>query len=407
MIGNGEILAMLRARPKQHALPGAFYSDPDIFARDIEAIFNQSWIAAGAVCELPEPGSFMTFTIGRSPVIVLRDNAGEIRAFFNSCRHRGSRVCDTRSGEAAALVCPYHSWTYSLEGKLLHAAHMPDDFDRSTHGLRPIAVAEVGGSLFVSLADNPPDIAEYARAVGPLLDPHGLARGKLAYEADMIVEGNWKLVMENSRECYHCRTQHPELMRTFLDVYDFRDPVQLPEIAAYWRQCEAIGLDPRPAEGPEFRATRLPFSDGNVSITMDGKPACARPLGEAGGSNPGSLRWVLYPSVFNHALADYAVMVRMLPLAPERSVITTKFYVDRDAVEGADYTLDRLTEVWMLTNEQDKNLIERNQAGVNSIGYVPGPYAPMVEAGVAKFVEWYAARMEAFLSGPALRIAAE
>jgi phenylpropionate dioxygenase-like ring-hydroxylating dioxygenase large terminal subunit len=384
---------MLLNRPPGHGLPGAFYTDPEIYALDLAAIFERQWIFVCASCELQKPGSFVTVTIARSPIVVLRDRDGLIRAFFNTCRHRGSRLCDAERGHAPALICPYHRWTYRLDGTLAHAKHMPPDFDVSAFPLLPVHVREVGGTVYVSLADNPPDFAPYAAALAAPLAPHRLETGKLAFEADLVEQGNWKMVMENSRECYHCATGHGELMRTFLDIYDFANPGEAAAIQAYWRKWEDAGYDARIAEGPHFRAARLPLTGSAQSITLDGRPAVSRPLGDAPPDAFGSLRWVHYPSTFNHCLNDYTVLVRMLPLGPEETLVTTKWLVDAEAVEGRDYDLDTLTKVWTITNDQDKALVERNQIGVRSRGYRPGPYSPSLEAGVLKFVDWYSDRM--------------
>ena len=177
---------MLMNRAPGYGLPGAFYTDPDIYALDLSAIFEREWIFVCATCEVPKPGSFVTVTIGRSPIIVLRDREGAIRAFFNTCRHRGSRLCDAERGHAPALICPYHRWTYRLDGTLAHAKHMPADFDVSAFPLLPVHVRTVGGTVYVSLADEPPDFAPYAAALSGPLAPHRLETAKLAFEADLI-----------------------------------------------------------------------------------------------------------------------------------------------------------------------------------------------------------------------------
>jgi phenylpropionate dioxygenase-like ring-hydroxylating dioxygenase large terminal subunit len=384
---------MLMQRAPGYGLPGTFYTDPDIYALDLSAIFEREWIFVCASCEIPKPGSFVTVTIGDSPIIVLRDRAGKVRAFFNTCRHRGSRLCDAERGHAPALICPYHRWTYRLDGTLAHAKHMPADFDVNAFPLLPVHVRTVGGTVYVSLADEPPDFAPYAAALSGPLAPHRLETAKLAFEVDLVEHGNWKMVMENSRECYHCATGHGELMRTFLDIYDFANPSEMEAIQAYWRKWEDAGHDTSIAEGPHYRATRLPLTGASQSITMDGKPAVSRPLGDAPPDAFGSLRWVHYPSTFNHCLNDYTALVRMLPLGPEKTLVTTKWLVDAEAVEGRDYDLDTLTKVWNVTNDQDKALVERNQIGVRSRGYRPGPYSPSLEAGVLKFVDWYCDRI--------------
>ena len=380
---------LLRSRRRGFSLPQQFYTDPAIFEADLEAIFHREWLFAAASCELREPGDFVTLTVGRSPLLVLRDQRGELRGFFNTCRHRGSRIVDAASGRLRSLVCPYHRWTYKLSGELAHTRHMPAEFDRNEFPLRPLHVREVGGTVYVNLGETAPDLSPYAEAMALQLAPHGLADAKVAFEVDLVERGNWKLAMENSRECYHCATGHRELMRSFLDIYDFTSPENAAAISAYWASWDAAGLPSGVAEGPDYRAARLPLTHGARSITPDGSLAVRRPLGHGPAETYGSLRWVHYPSTFNHALGDYAVLVRMLPLAPQQTLVTTKFLVHREAREGVDYDIDHLTQVWNVTNDEDRALVERNQAGVNSLGYRPGPYSPELEAGIIKFVDWY------------------
>jgi Rieske 2Fe-2S family protein len=390
---SADVRAMLARRRPGFGLPGAFYTDPDIYEMDLAVIFGREWIFAGAGCEIPRPGNFMTVTVGRSPIIILRDRGGALRAFHNTCRHRGFKLCEAARGATPALICPYHRWTYRLDGTLAHARYMPEDFRTEDFPLLPVHLREVGGTIYVCLADDPPDFAPYAAAMAAQLAPHGLAGAKLAHEDHLVEYGNWKMVMENSRECYHCATGHSELMLTFLDIYDFANPEQNAMIRDYWERWETAGFTARIAEGPHYRTVRLPFTGAAQSITMDGRPAVARPLGQSPTGAYGSLRWVHYPSTFNHCLNDYTVLVRMLPIGPEETLVTTKWLVDAAAVEGVDYTIENLTHVWKVTNEQDKALVERNQAGVRSAGYRPGPYSPALEAGVLKFVDWYCGRL--------------
>jgi phenylpropionate dioxygenase-like ring-hydroxylating dioxygenase large terminal subunit len=390
---SAAVRGMLADRRPGFGLPGAFYTDPAIYEMDLAVIFEREWIFVGASCEIPKPGNFMTVTIGRTPVIVLRDRGGSLRAFHNTCRHRGFKLCEASHGHAPALICPYHRWTYRLDGTLAHAKYMPDDFRPEDFPLLPLHLREVGGTIYVCLADNPPDFAPYEAAMAAQLAPHGLRNAKVAHEDHLVEHGNWKMVMENSRECYHCATGHSELMITFLDIYDFANPEQNAAIRDYWDKWEAAGFTAQVAEGPQYRAARLPFTGTAQSITMDGKPAVARPLGQSPAGAHGSLRWVHYPSTFNHCLNDYTVLVRMLPLGPEKTLVTTKWLVDAEAVEGVDYTIETLTHVWKVTNDQDKALVERNQAGVRSSGYRPGPYSPSLEAGVVKFVDWYCGKL--------------
>ena len=399
MSSHPDILHSLQNRQRGHSLPGRFYNDPAIFALDMEVIFHRRWLFAGCTAEVEAPGQYLTVSVGPSSIVVVRGQDDVLRAFFNTCRHRGFRICDQEHGQAKSLVCPYHRWTYRLDGTLAYASWMPEDFDRAQHSLKPVHVRTLAGAIYICLADDPPDFAPYAEALGPMLAPHQLDRARVAHKDHLIVEGNWKLMMENSRECYHCATEHRELMRTFLDIYDWTNPQDVAEIKAYIAQREAEGLPSQVAEGPDFRAGRLPFTNGAVSTTMDGKPAVSRLLGAAPHHDIGSLRWVHYPTVYNHALGDYAITVQMLPLDPLRTMVSTTWLVDRDAKEGEHYDLENLIKVWTVTNAQDADLVQRNQLGVNSLGYQPGPYSPALEAGVIKFVDWYCEQMSRHLGG--------
>jgi phenylpropionate dioxygenase-like ring-hydroxylating dioxygenase large terminal subunit len=392
-MSSDRVHSLVAQRRPGFGLPGIFYTDPDIYAMDLAVVFEREWIFVGASCEIPKPGNFMTVTIGRSPIIVLRDRQGGLRAFHNTCRHRGFKLCEASHGHTPALICPYHRWTYRLDGTLANAKYMPEDFKPEEFPLLPVHLRAVGGTIYVCLAAEAPDFAPYQEAMTAQLSPHGLENAKLAHEDNLIEYGNWKMVMENSRECYHCATGHSELMITFLDIYDFANPEQNALIRGYWDKWEAAGFVASVAEGPHYRAARLPFTGTAQSITMDGRPAVARPLGQSPADTYGSLRWVHYPSTFNHSLNDYTVLVRMLPIGPEETLVTTKWLVDADAVEGVDYTIENLTSVWKVTNDQDKALVERNQAGVRSSGYRPGPYSPALEAGVLKFVDWYCGKL--------------
>ena len=407
MSTHPDILQELQHRQRDHSLPGRFYNDPAIFELDMEAIFHRRWLFAGCTCEVEDAGQYLTVSIGPSSIVVVRGNDKVLRAFFNTCRHRGFRICDQEHGQAKSLVCPYHRWTYRLDGTLAYASYMPEDFDRSQHSLKPVHIRTLAGLIYICLADDPPDFAPYAEALAPMLAPHQLDRARVAHKDHLIVEGNWKLMMENSRECYHCATEHRELMRTFLDIYDWSNPQEVAEIKAYIDQREAEGLPSHVAEGMDFRAGRLPFTNGAVSTTMDGKPAVSLLLGAVPHHDIGSLRWVHYPTVYNHALGDYAITVQMLPIDAHRTMVSTTWLVDRDAKEGEHYDLQKLIEVWTVTNAQDGDLVQRNQLGVNSLGYQPGPYSPELEAGVIKFVEWYCEQMARHLGGArAVRIAA-
>ena len=209
------IKAALHARPPRHSLPQYLYNDDEVFAFDQKALFHRTWILIGLEVEFPAPGSYQSLKIGGAPIIVIRGKDGVLRGFHNTCRHRGAELCAQGSGKTARLVCPYHQWTYDLAGKLIFAGRMGADFDAASHGLAPIHVETLEGTVYVCLADAPPDFEPYRRAVGPMLAPHHFKDARIAHEATLVERANWKIVMENARECYHCAGRHPELAVTF------------------------------------------------------------------------------------------------------------------------------------------------------------------------------------------------
>lgn len=396
-ISHSRLRELLATRRKFFSLPQAFYTDRQVFDLDLEMIFHRRWIFAGAECEIPNAGDYFTLAIGATPIVVVRDHEGAIGAFFNTCRHRGSKICLTDKGTVKRLVCPYHQWTYDLTGRLVHTGRMHEGFDRDSYGLKPVNVRTAAGTIYICLAQSPPDFDVYGPLIEPYLAPHDLANARLAHETHAVVKGNWKLVMENSRECFHCPARHRELMQTFMHDYNFEEPGDDQAVSAFWERCSSLGLISEDKEGDDFRIVRLPLRKGAVSITMDGSSAVAQLLGTMPTNDAGSVRWVHFPSTFNHAFADYAVLVRMLPIGPQETSFSMKWLVHRDAEEGRDYDPAALLQVWSATNDQDKVLVERNQEGVNSLGYAPGPYSQHAEQGVIRFVEWYCATLERHL----------
>lgn len=401
MLDLHKIDALLAARKPHHTLPRALYNDPDVFAFDTEMVYAQSWILAGFACELPHPRSTLALTVAQSPIVLTRDRDGVLRGFFNSCRHRGAQVCPNGAAHRSRLVCPYHQWAYDLDGRLVSARAMGKTFERARHGLKPIHVEEVAGAIFVCLADTAPPFEAFRADLEPLLAPHRLTEAKVACETTLVEKGNWKLVMENARECYHCASGHPELSLTFPvqaaagDSYAAGgDPMQV-EFAA---RVAALGLPCGPNMGSWWHVERIPLSNGAHALTLDGLPAVSRMMVDTPDSAIGSLRWAIEPHSFCHSTVDTTVMFSAMPTAPNETVVTCKWLVHRDAVEGVDYDLDHLTNLWTVTNLQDRDLVENNQRGVNAIGYEPGPYCAQQEVYVMRFVDWYCETARALIA---------
>ncbi len=402
---HSSVLRQLKSRREGFSLAQPFYIDPDYFKLDMEMIWYRDWLFIGHDCEVPRAGNYFTAQIGDYPVVVVRGKDGAIRAFHNTCRHRGHRVCTSDRGASAKLVCPYHQWTYDLDGSLVFARQMGETFDKSEFGLKAVHCESVGGYVFVCLADEAPDFAPVRATIEPYLKPHRLWEAKVAHRSTIIEKGNWKLVWENNRECYHCAGNHPELCRTYPEaptatgVQGAKDD---PFIAAHWARCEAAGLPSEFRMDPtgQFRTARMPLIQEAESYTLSGKPAVRRPLSaDVPISHAGTMLLFHYPTTWNHILGDHAISFRVLPLSAEETAVTTTWLVNKDAVEGVDYDLDELTHVWTMTNDQDRAIVEENAFGIRSPAYEPGPYSLEHEGGVMQFVEWYSNFMVNRLQG--------
>jgi len=390
---------MLQSRRQTFSLPQALYNDARMFRLDMEEIFEKEWIFAGMTCEIPTKGSYITVEVGSNSVIVMRDNTGAVRGFYNVCRHRGSRLCSKAQGKVAKLVCPYHQWTYELDGRLLYAgSNMGDAFDPSEYGLKPVHVKTGGGFILICLAEDPPAVDDFLATLGEYLEPYDMDNVKVAAESTLVEKANWKLVVENNRECYHCSAAHPELLNSLQEFDDTEDPRATPEykalVARKQAEWSAQNIPWKLQRfGQRNRLTRTPLLEGTVAMTMDGKPACKKLMGRIQNPDMGSLRILHLPNSWNHFMGDHAVVFRVLPLGPQHTVVTTKWLVHKDAVEGVDYDLAHMRRVWDATNNQDRRLVEENQLGINSRAYQPGPYSETYEYGVIDFVQWYSEQM--------------
>lgn len=403
--GDAEVRRWIGLRKPGHALPGGFYHEPCVYAADVARVWSAGWLFVGHTCEIPDEGSYRVVTVDRMSVVVVRSSGGQFRAFHNVCRHRGSLVCTSESGRAGRLVCPYHQWAYDLEGRLAGCRGMPEDFDRERHGLKPVAVRDVAGLLFINLTAAASTFDGAAAALEPFLRPQGLENARVAHAAEYRVRSNWKVVWENNRECYHCNSNHPEYIRANFDHYNEDDTT--PEIAARMAsesarmqaKWAAAGLAPThcrtgmtrfpdAAAGIWYSANRTLLVEGWVSETADGRQV-APLMGQYLEPDVGTLRVRGLPNLWMHGSCDHAVTTRLLPVDAETTAIRVVWLVNSRAIEGADYNLEDLLTFWKQTSEQDWRICEHQQLGIRSPAYEPGPYSPSKEYNVDAFVCWY------------------
>ncbi|HTT92755.1 MAG TPA: aromatic ring-hydroxylating dioxygenase subunit alpha [Acidimicrobiales bacterium] len=402
-----------------YTLSQALHLDPAVYQLELERIWRTNWLFAAHTAELRRAGDRTVFDVGDDSALVVRGEDGKLRAFHNVCRHRGSRlVDDTIATFAAALPyagaggrppdpfirCPYHQWAYRLDGSLAACGGMDRmaGFNTREHGLCPVECAEVGGLVFVRFERPPspsgsPDIYELGQ---PLL-PQRLEKAKVAYSQSYLVGAGWKVVWENNRECWHCHVGHPEYIRSHFDTANTASAdVQQQMAARTATMVEALsglcagdvydggGLATFPSPGRAWSVHRTPLVEGFATESLDGQPV-APLMGEYKSFGVGVLRLRALPNFWCHASADHAVTTRLAPAGLDRTEVVVTWLVDEGAVEDRDYSLERLLPVWERTSEQDWQLCERNQRGIRSSGYRPGPLSDRHEANVAAFHNWY------------------
>ncbi|HVW71486.1 MAG TPA: aromatic ring-hydroxylating dioxygenase subunit alpha [Steroidobacteraceae bacterium] len=370
-----------------------FYMDASVFARDMDCIFRRHWHCAGHISLLEKPGDFFTIDYEQEEIILTRDAGGAVHAFLNVCRHRGARICSEKSGNTSLFVCPYHAWTYRLDGSLKGARQMHPGFDPKSHGLKKLHVRIAEGLIFISFAQRPLNFAIVAEALRTTCGRYGWANAKIAHRQTYSLTANWKLAVENYVECYHCAPAHPEYAKT----HALEQPLERIETlnAKMEERTRALGVEVvtgnhwrNSATGNETIHTfRYALYDGVSTGSEDGSPI-APPMGDFTGFDGGVTSIHVGGSSFLVCYADYGMIYRFVPRTWESSEMELIWLVREDAVEGRDYDFEKLTWLWKVTTDEDKSIIERTAAGVRSHYFRPGPIAPM-EYNELRYITWY------------------
>jgi Rieske 2Fe-2S family protein len=388
------IAALLEKQPKGSSLLPGFYSDPDIFERDISRIHLRHWLCVGHESRIPKRGDWFLFDIAGESLIVVRGRDERVRALVNVCRHRGSHVCYEREGNSRALVCPYHAWTYDLDGKLRSARSMGPDHDTSRFSLTQVHVRILEGLIFVCFAEDPPGLDDVERVLATSLRRYGWSGARIAHRATYSVDANWKLATENYQECYHCRPAHPEFSRHHATEKPDEETRELR--AEVRRRALELGIDiPEFSTWPQGSApgqegvncSHDAAYPGSVTGSEDGRPV-APLMGDFSDYDGGFTYLEVGPTSYFLAYPDHGVMYLFVPGATQKTDMEVVWLVKGDAQEGVDYDRERLTWMWHVTSVADKRIIDHNQRGVNSRFYRPGPYGPM-EPQARTFSEWY------------------
>ena len=376
-----------------HALDQRFYTDDDIYELEVERIINRNWILAGHESELPEPGDYKVFNVARESAIIVRGKDGDLKAFANVCRHRGSRVCLESKGNAKKFTCPYHGWTYDSDGNLIAARNMDSDFDASTHGLKGVSIDNLHGFLFICYTDSPLSLEGCKKDLAEPMAMFDMPNLKVAAYKEYSIHANYKLSIENYQECYHCASAHPDYARMHTLMLDDK---KRERVQAHMRdKMEACGLrdievdliDNRARPGEMgYGYSRTALFEGYKSGSKDGSPV-APLLGALNDYDGGASDFNLGAFSFLLAYSDHVVAYVFTPIDKNNSKCEIYWLVRADAKEGRDYDVEELTWLWDVTTEADKTIIANNSRGVHSRYYEPGPFSGMEDAE-KDYIEW-------------------
>ena len=387
------IAELIAAQKVGYSLDQRFYTDPAIYELELDCIIYRHWIFAGHVSQLPEAGDFRVLNVAGESTIIVRGSDGELKAFANVCRHRGSLVCLEDHGRVDRFACPYHGWTYDIDGRLFAARDMPDDFDKEAHSLRTVSIGVVHGLVFVCFTDDPLSLDACRRDLAGPMAMFDFENLKVAARKTYDIPANWKLSIENYQECYHCATAHPEYARMHTLMLDVRKRARVQQDmldampACGLRDIRVDRVDSAAPPGEMgYGYSRTALFDKYLTGSRDGQPV-APLLGELKGYDGGASDFNFGPFSFMLAYSDHVVAYVFTPTGHESSKCEICWMVRGGAEAGKDYDVGELTWLWDITTVSDKEIIVNNSKGVYSKYYRPGPFSGM-EKAERSYVEW-------------------
>ena len=421
---------LIRRQKYLFSLEQQFYNHPTIFDLDMDRILSRQWIY---VCHASEIGweQYITYDILNESIIICREKPsyeypdGKINSFFNVCRHRGSKICTEKKGSAKNFTCPYHGWNYTLDGKLQSAPFMNNNrnkdesqaFNLDDYNLHKCDLRILEGMVFISLAEASNDTAYWGAIkenITPWIKPYTIIDTKVAHKQKYNVPANWKLVVENFRECYHCKTAHPEyseindfvktahnckgdevdensnsFFSNLLNGREFTREFQKEYIRKMRDQDRLYGSDSWQIAAQPIQVWAQPINDGIKTMTKNGKPV-SKLLGKLKEYDGGETGVILSTFSYLYAFNDYVAILRFTPISVNETEIEITWLVHKDAV---DVNKNDLIWLWNITTIQDIQIIKNNQKGINSSKYKPGPYSHVKEISTWNFISWYLWRL--------------
>ena len=336
-------------------LPGRCYTAADWFAAEMDTVFATMWLHVGRLEHVSGRGDFVRCDVAGASVLVVGNGKGGVSAFHNVCRHRGTRLCAETSGSFPGTIqCPYHAWTYNLDGCLIGAPLMDDvpGFDRSAYPLHSVACDVWDGHVFVNLSSNPPPLTAQLHDLPARFAPWRMGELRMVRRVEYHVEANWKLIVQNYNECLHCPVIHPMLNR----MHHYLGAANVPTTETY---CGGA----------------MGFKPGVETLSVDGRRRRAILPGLTGDDCTLVNYFAIYPNLLLTLHPDYMLTVTIWPETPTRTRLVSEWHFHPREIARPGFVYEDAVEFWDITNREDWAISERSQQGISSRGYTPGPYS--------------------------------
>lgn len=343
-----------RVQPVGTTLPARYYTDPEAFHEELERFYCQSWVCAGRVGQIANPGDYFLREIAGESIIMTRDADQNVRAFYNVCRHRGTRIVTTAEGKFSGRIqCGYHGWTYALNGRLMGAPHMDEagGFCREDYPLNKVHAGVWDGHIFINLDPQAP-LENQLADLPQKFTPWRMAELQLHKRIVYDVKANWKLIMLNYNECLHCPVLHPALNR--LTNY--------------------LGADNEQPQ-PTYIGGAMGFRNGAETMSLDGKRRRDYLPGLTGEDRQKVSYYSIFPNFLLSLHPDYMMTATLWPVAVDWTEIIAEWHFHPTEMRKPDFEANDAIDFWDLTNKEDWKICELSQAGIQSRAYRPGPYS--------------------------------
>ena len=336
-------------------LPAAYYVDPEFFKREMNALFARMWICVGRTEQVERPGQFVVREVLGESIIVTRAQSRRVTAFYNLCRHRGTKLCAEQAGTfPGSIQCPYHAWTYDLEGRLIGAPHMEEvpHFRKEEYPLHAVPAEVWDGHIFLNLSDDPAPLSSQLADLPGKFRPWRMEELRLGHRIVYDVKANWKLLIQNYSECLHCPNLHPALNKLSHYLSGENEPLQA-----------------------TYMGGRMDLRPGVATLSMDG--TCPREF--LPGLTEDDVRRVYYYAIFPNMLLslhpDYMLVHTLWPLAADRTINICEWHFHPATLAEPGFNPSDAVDFWDMTNRQDWHVCELSQTGITSRAYTPGPYS--------------------------------